>query len=56
MVKKVESFGSQAGRTTKKITIADCGQLVRNQAREARVAWKWFVCLKNTSVCHPPHF
>ncbi|GAB4820853.1 hypothetical protein N2152v2_007899 [Parachlorella kessleri] len=27
VVKKVESYGSQQGRTTKKITITDCGQL-----------------------------
>merc|ERR1712197_15042 len=27
IVKKVESFGSQSGRTNKKIVIADCGQL-----------------------------
>jgi peptidylprolyl isomerase len=26
-VKKVESYGSGSGRTSKKITIADCGQL-----------------------------
>merc|ERR1711985_53990 len=27
IVKKVESFGSQSGKTSKKIVIADCGQL-----------------------------
>jgi len=27
VVKKVESFGSGSGRTSKKIVIADCGQL-----------------------------
>ena len=27
IVKNVESFGSQSGRTSKKIVIADCGQL-----------------------------
>jgi len=27
IVKKVEGFGSQSGKTTKKIVIADCGQL-----------------------------
>jgi len=27
VVKKVESFGSQSGRTSKRITIADCGEL-----------------------------
>merc|ERR1712081_144291 len=27
VVKKVESFGSQSGKTSKKIMIADCGQL-----------------------------
>lgn len=27
VVKKVESFGSQSGKTSKKIVIADCGQL-----------------------------
>merc|ERR1711955_46637 len=27
VVKKVESFGSQSGKTNKKIVIADCGQL-----------------------------
>lgn len=26
-VKKVESYGSSSGRTSKKIVIADCGQL-----------------------------
>merc|ERR1712087_529033 len=26
VVKKVESFGSQSGKTSKKITVADCGQ------------------------------
>ena len=26
VVKKIESFGSQSGKTTKKIIIADCGQ------------------------------
>merc|ERR1711937_610440 len=26
IVKKIESFGSQSGKTSKKITIADCGQ------------------------------
>jgi hypothetical protein len=26
-VKKVEGYGSSSGRTSKKITIADCGQL-----------------------------
>ena len=26
IVKKVESFGSQSGKTSKKIVIADCGQ------------------------------
>jgi len=26
VVKKVESFGSQSGKTSKKIMIADCGQ------------------------------
>ena len=26
VVKKVESFGSQSGKTSKKIVIADCGQ------------------------------
>ena len=26
VVKKVESFGSQSGKTSKKIIIADCGQ------------------------------
>ena len=27
VVKKVESFGSRSGRTSKKITITDCGEL-----------------------------
>ena len=27
IVKKIESFGSQSGKTTKKIVVADCGQL-----------------------------
>merc|ERR1712111_215187 len=27
IVKKIESFGSQSGKTSKKITVADCGQL-----------------------------
>ncbi|RNA13848.1 peptidyl-prolyl cis-trans isomerase [Brachionus plicatilis] len=27
VVKKVESYGSQSGKTTKKIVVADCGQL-----------------------------
>eukprot|EP01006_Ploeotia_vitrea_P022169 TRINITY_DN5457_c0_g1_i2.p1 TRINITY_DN5457_c0_g1~~TRINITY_DN5457_c0_g1_i2.p1 ORF type:complete len:164 (+),score=34.83 TRINITY_DN5457_c0_g1_i2:37-528(+) len=27
VVKKIESFGSQSGKTSKKIVIADCGQL-----------------------------
>ncbi|XP_020501458.2 peptidyl-prolyl cis-trans isomerase F, mitochondrial [Labrus bergylta] len=27
VIKKVESFGSQSGRTSKRITIADCGEL-----------------------------
>ncbi|XP_037921909.1 peptidyl-prolyl cis-trans isomerase [Hermetia illucens] len=27
VVKKIESYGSQSGKTTKKITVADCGQL-----------------------------
>jgi cyclophilin family peptidyl-prolyl cis-trans isomerase len=27
IIKKVESYGSQSGATSKKITIADCGQL-----------------------------
>ncbi|CAF0778147.1 unnamed protein product [Brachionus calyciflorus] len=27
VVKKVETFGSQSGKTTKKIVVADCGQL-----------------------------
>lgn len=27
IVKKIESFGSQSGQTSKKIVIADCGQL-----------------------------
>merc|ERR1712154_172296 len=27
IVKKVESFGSQSGKTSKKILVADCGQL-----------------------------
>jgi len=27
VVKKIESFGSQSGKTTRKITVADCGQL-----------------------------
>lgn len=27
VVKEIESYGSQAGRTTRKISIADCGQL-----------------------------
>jgi len=27
IVKKVESFGSQSGKTSKKIVVADCGQL-----------------------------
>ena len=26
VVKKVESFGSQSGKTSKKIIVADCGQ------------------------------
>merc|ERR1712098_340341 len=26
VVKKIESFGSQSGKTSKKITISDCGQ------------------------------
>jgi len=26
VVKKIESFGSQSGKTSKKIIIADCGQ------------------------------
>lgn len=27
VVKKIESYGSSSGRTSKKIVIADCGQL-----------------------------
>lgn len=27
VVKKIESFGSQSGKTSKKIVVADCGQL-----------------------------
>lgn len=27
VVKKIESFGTQSGKTTKKITVANCGQL-----------------------------
>ena len=27
VVKKVESYGSQTGKTSKKVVIADCGQL-----------------------------
>jgi len=27
VVKKMESYGSSSGKTSKKITIADCGQL-----------------------------
>ena len=27
IVKKMESYGSDSGKTSKKITIADCGQL-----------------------------
>lgn len=27
VVKKVETFGSRSGRTSKKITITDCGEL-----------------------------
>ena len=27
VVKKIESFGSKSGKTTKKIVITDCGQL-----------------------------
>jgi hypothetical protein len=27
VVKKLESYGSQSGKTSKKIIIADCGQL-----------------------------
>lgn len=27
VVRKVEAFGSRTGRTSKKITIADCGEL-----------------------------
>jgi peptidyl-prolyl isomerase F (cyclophilin D) len=27
VVKKIESYGSGSGRTSKKIVIADCGQL-----------------------------
>lgn len=27
IVKKMESFGSQSGKTSKRLTIADCGQL-----------------------------
>ena len=27
VVKKIESFGSQSGQTSKKVTISDCGQL-----------------------------
>ncbi len=27
VVKKVESYGSQSGKTSKKILISDCGQL-----------------------------
>ena len=27
VVKKVESYGSSSGRTSKKIVVADCGQL-----------------------------
>ena len=27
VVEKMESYGSQSGKTSKKITIADCGQL-----------------------------
>lgn len=27
IVKKIESFGSQSGKTSKKIVVADCGQL-----------------------------
>ncbi|XP_069547950.1 peptidyl-prolyl cis-trans isomerase F, mitochondrial [Brachyistius frenatus] len=31
VIKKVESFGSQSGRTSKRITIADCGELVESK-------------------------
>lgn len=27
VIKKIESYGSQSGKTSKKISIADCGQL-----------------------------
>jgi cyclophilin family peptidyl-prolyl cis-trans isomerase len=27
VVKQVETYGSQSGKTTKKIIVADCGQL-----------------------------
>jgi len=27
VVKKIESYGTQSGKTTKKITVANCGQL-----------------------------
>jgi peptidyl-prolyl isomerase F (cyclophilin D) len=27
VVQKIETFGSQSGRTSKKIVVADCGQL-----------------------------
>ena len=27
VVKRVESYGSQSGKTSKKITVTDCGQL-----------------------------
>lgn len=27
VVKKIESYGSQSGRTSKKISVANCGQL-----------------------------
>jgi cyclophilin family peptidyl-prolyl cis-trans isomerase len=27
IVQKIESFGSQSGKTSKKIVVADCGQL-----------------------------
>lgn len=27
VVKKIESYGTQSGKTTRKITVANCGQL-----------------------------
>jgi hypothetical protein len=35
-VKKIESLGSKNGKTTKNIIIADCGQLLDEELKEAK--------------------